>query len=38
LSGYGIRKEALPTDMGGSITLEQAEWIADCRALELDEI
>jgi hypothetical protein len=38
LSGYGIRKEALPTDMGGSITLEQAEWIADHRALELDEI
>jgi hypothetical protein len=38
LSGYGIPKEVLPTDTGGSITLDQAEWIANRRALELEEI
>ena len=38
LSEYGIYKEMLPAEMGGSILLDQAEWIASQRAEELKEI
>lgn len=37
LSDYGIYKEMLPTVMGGTVQLDQAEWIADRRAAELNE-
>jgi hypothetical protein len=35
LSDYGIHKEMLSTGMGGTVQLDQAEWIAERRALEL---
>jgi hypothetical protein len=38
LSDYGIHKEMLPTQMGGTVQLDQAKWIADRRAAELMEI
>lgn len=38
LSAYGILREMLPTEMGGEVKLNQAEWIADRRAVELQEI
>jgi hypothetical protein len=38
LSDYGILKEMLPTEMGGTIVFDQAEWIASQRAAELKEI
>jgi hypothetical protein len=38
LSHYGIMKDMLPTEMGGTIELNQAEWIASRRATELEEI
>jgi hypothetical protein len=38
LSHYGIMKDMLPTEMGGTIELNQAEWIASRRAAELEEI
>jgi CRAL/TRIO domain len=38
LSDYGIHKEMLPTEMGGTVELDQAEWIAKRRAAELMEI
>ena len=38
LSDYGIHVDMLPTGMGGSIHLDQAEWIANRRAAELMEI
>ena len=38
LSDYGICKEMLPTEMGGTFRLNQSEWIARQRALELKEI
>ena len=38
LSNYGIEKESLPTEMGGSFLLDQSEWIANRRAAELEEI
>lgn len=37
LSSYGIEKETLPTEMGGSVVLNQQEWIANRRALEMEE-
>jgi hypothetical protein len=38
LSPYGIMKDMLPTEMGGTIELNQSEWIANRRATELEEI
>jgi hypothetical protein len=38
LSSYGISKEMLPTEMGGSVVLDQQEWIANRRALEMEEL
>ena len=37
LAGYGIQKDMLPTTMGGSIELNLCEWIANRRAVELEE-
>jgi hypothetical protein len=37
LSGYGILKDMLPTKMGGTVRFDQAEWIANRRAAELQE-
>jgi hypothetical protein len=38
LSDYGILKEMLPTKMGGTVQLNQAEWIANRRAAEPEVI
>ena len=38
LSKYGIEKEMLPVEMGGTIVLNQSEWIANRWATELEEI
>jgi hypothetical protein len=38
LWSYGLQEEMLPTQMGGSIVLDQEEWIANRRAAELEEI
>jgi hypothetical protein len=38
LSSYGIEKYMLPTEMGGTVLLNQAEWIASRRASELEDI
>jgi hypothetical protein len=35
---YGIRKGMLPTAMGGTVVLNQAEWIASRGATELETI
>lgn len=38
LSEYGIEKEMLPTEMGGTVELNVSEWIAQRRALEMEEL
>ena len=38
MSSYGIVKDTLPTDMGGNLEFDQSEWIANRRAVELEEI
>jgi hypothetical protein len=38
LAGYGIPKECLPCEMGGEIPLNQLEWMADRRAIEMEEL
>ena len=38
LSEYGIEKHMLPTEMGGLVQLDQTEWIAHRRAIEMEEI
>lgn len=39
LSGYGILKDHLPTEMGGRVELgDQREWIEMRRAIELEEL
>jgi len=38
LSEYGIEKEMLPTEMGGTVELNPSEWIAQRRALEMEEL
>lgn len=38
LAEYGILKHMLPREMGGSVELNQAEWIANRRAVEMEEI
>lgn len=38
LSEFGIRREMLPTEMGGTIQLNAYEWMAERRAIELEEL
>lgn len=38
LSKFGILKDMVPTDMGGTVLLDRSEWIANRRALEMEEI
>ena len=38
LTRYGIFKDMLPTEMGGTIRLDHSEWIANRRAVEMEEI
>ena len=38
LSSYGILKDMLPVEMGGTIELNMYEWIAHRRAAELEEL
>jgi hypothetical protein len=38
LSDYGILKDMLPSELGGTILLDQAAWISSQRAAELLEI
>lgn len=38
LSAYGIEKEMLPTEMGGTVGFSQEEWVANRRAVEMEEI
>lgn len=38
LAEFGIKKDMLPVEMGGSVRLTQAEWIANRRAVEMEEI
>ena len=35
LAGYGLLQHMLPREMGGSVDLNQQEWIANRRAIEL---
>ena len=36
LANYGIFKDMLPTDMGGTIQLNQSDWIAKRRLIEAE--
>lgn len=38
LSKYGIHGSMLPVEMGGSVKFDQAEWIAQKRAAEMEEL
>lgn len=38
LAGYGILQHMIPTEMGGTLLLNQSEWIANRRAMELEEL
>lgn len=38
LSLYGIEKSMLPTQMGGTVQLNLAEWVASRRATEMEEL
>jgi hypothetical protein len=38
LSEYGISREMLPTEMGGTVELNPTEWIAQRRAAEMEEL
>lgn len=38
LSQYGITGEMLPMEMGGSVRLDQQQWVAERRTIELEEI
>lgn len=38
LSEFGITREMLPTEMGGTVNFDQREWVAQRRAIELEEI
>lgn len=35
---YGIRKEMLPTGMGGTVEIDMMKWTADRRATEMEEL
>ena len=38
LAEYGIQSDMLPTHIGGKVQLNQLEWIANRRAIEMEEI
>lgn len=38
LASFGILKDMLPTEMGGSLKLDLPEWMENRRAVELEEI
>ena len=38
LAEYGILEDMLPTEMGGKIQLNQAEWITSRRSAELEDV
>jgi len=38
LSEYGIEKDMLPTDMGGTVQLDLPTWAGSRRAIEMEEI
>jgi hypothetical protein len=38
LSQFGITREMLPIEMGGTVRLDQRQWMVERRAIELDEI
>jgi hypothetical protein len=38
LSRYGLEKAMLPTQMGGTVELNLEEWIANRRAVEIEEL
>jgi hypothetical protein len=38
LSQYGLEKAMLPTLMGGTVELNLEEWIANRRAVEMEEL
>ena len=38
LSEYGLFKHMLPTEVGGTVHLSQSEWMAQRRAVEMEEI
>ncbi len=38
LSPFGITKDMLPMHMGGTIQLNPSDWIAERRAIEMEEI
>jgi hypothetical protein len=38
LSQYGLEKAMLPTQMGGTVELILEEWIANRRAVEMEEL
>jgi hypothetical protein len=38
LSRFGLRKDSLPKKMGGDMQLDQSEWIASRRVIEMEEI
>lgn len=38
LISYGISKEMVPTELGGTIVLNQREWMENRRAVEMEEL
>lgn len=38
LSSYGIGKDMIPTQIGGSLQLDPSKWLANRRAIEMEEI
>jgi len=38
LSKYGIQKDMVSTEMGGTVVLDDREWIENRQALELEEL
>lgn len=38
LAEYGILKNMLPTEMGGTVVLNQREWMANRWAIEIEEL
>lgn len=38
LSSYGITRDMLPTQMGGAVQLNLSEWLANRRAIEMEEL
>lgn len=38
LAEYGIKRDMLPTELGGTLELNPCEWIARRRAIEMEEL